>query len=498
MSEMINSSKKANALKTIARLRDEGVNPYPDKFAKKIDIGEIAKLELGASVETAGRIILLRDIGKITFAHIQDFSGRIQIAAKEDLLGKEKYKWLLKTFDTGDFIGIKGELFATKTGEKTIQINEFSFLGKALNAMPEKWAGIKNQELKYRQRYLDLIASSETMKGFVFRSDLIREIRSFYWQNGFLEVETPTLMHNATGAVATPYITHNHALDIDLYLRISHELPHKTLIVGGFDKIFEIGKAFRNEGVDVSHLPEHTHLEHYVAYWNFEDNMNFTEKMFEHIFQSLKIPLKITMEDGVEIDFSFPWPRVNFIELIIEKTGIDIRQFNEADSLRQAIKEKNIQFESMDKMSLAGLADNLYKKIVRPKIINPTFLYYYPTYLQPLARRNDNDENIVDQFQLVVKGWEIVKAYSELVDPNDQEERFLEQAKNKELGEDETMEIDNDYIETMSHGMPPISGLGLGVDRLTALLSGKSNLRDVVLFPLLRPDNDKNINNRED
>lgn len=498
MSEIINNSKKANALKTIARLRDEGVNPYPDKFAKKIDIGEIAKLELGTPVETAGRIILLRDIGKITFAHIQDFSGRIQIAAKEDVLGKEKYKWLLKTFDTGDFIGVKGELFTTKTGEKTIQVNEFSFLGKALNAMPEKWAGIKNQELKYRQRYLDLIASPETMKGFVFRSDLIREIRSFYWQNGFLEVETPTLMHSATGAVATPYITYNNALDIDLYLRISHELPHKTLIVGGFDKIFEIGKAFRNEGVDVSHLPEHTHLEHYAAYWNFEDNMNFTEKMFEHIFKSLNIPLKITMEDGVEIDFSFPWPRVNFIELITEKTGIDIRKFNEANSLRQAIKEKNIQFEGMDKMSLSGLADNLYKKIVRPKIVNPTFLYYYPTYLQPLARRNDDDENIVDQFQLVVKGWEIVKAYSELVDPNDQEERFLEQAKNKELGEDETMEIDNDYIETMSHGMPPISGLGLGVDRLTALLSGKSNLRDVVLFPLLRPDNDKNPDVKED
>ena len=498
MSEIIDNSKKTNSLKTITRLRDEGVNPYPDKFSKKIDIGEIIKLELGTLVETAGRIILLRDIGKITFAHIQDFSGRIQIAAKEDVLGKEKYKWLLKTFDTGDFIGIKGELFATKTGEKTIQVNEFIFLGKALNAMPEKWAGIKNQELKYRQRYLDLIASPETMKGFVFRSDLIREIRSFYWQNNFLEVETPSLMHSATGAVATPYITHNNALDIDLYLRISHELPHKTLIVGGFDKIFEIGKAFRNEGVDVSHLPEHTHLEHYAAYWNFEDNMNFTEKMFEHIFQALKIPLKITMEDGTEIDFSFPWPRVNFIELIKEKTGIDIMQFSEADSLRNVIKEKSLQFDAMDTMSLAGLVDNLYKKVVRPKIINPTFLYYYPTYLQPLARRNDDDGNIVDQFQLVVKGWEIVKAYSELVDPVDQEERFMEQAKNKESGEDETMEIDNNYIEAMSHGMPPISGLGLGIDRLTALLSGKSNLRDVVLFPLLRPDNDKNTDSQEE
>lgn len=495
MSRVIDNSKRANSLKTIARLRDEGINPYPDKFSKKINIGEISKLELGTKVETAGRIVLLRDIGKITFAHIQDFSGRIQIAAKEDILGKEKYKWLLKTFDTGDFIGIRGELFITKTGEKTIQVNEFFFLGKALNAMPEKWAGIKNQELKYRQRYLDLIASPETIKGFVFRSDLVREIRNFYSQNNFLEVETPTLMHSATGAVATPYITHNNALNIDLYLRISHELPHKTLIVGGFDRIFEIGKAFRNEGVDVSHLPEHTHLEHYAAYWNFEDNMDFTEKMFEHIFKVLKIPEKITMEDGTEIDFSFPWPRVNFIELIKEKTGIDIMQFTEANSLRNAIKEKGVQFDGIDNMSLSGLADNLYKKVVRSKIINPTFLYYYPTYLQPLARRNDNNNNIVDQFQLVVKGWEIVKAYSELVDPVDQEERFMEQANNKESGEDETMEIDNNYIEAMSHGMPPISGLGLGIDRLTALLLGKINLRDVVFFPLLRPEEERGENN---
>lgn len=498
MPEITNKSKKVNSFKTIDRLRSEGINPYPDKFSKKLNIGEISKLELGSPIETAGRIVLLRDIGKITFAHIQDFSGRIQIAAQEDIIGKEKYKWLLKTFDTGDFIGVKGQLFETKTGEKTIRIDEFSFLGKALNPMPEKWAGIKNQELKYRQRYLDLIASPETMKGFIFRSNLVREIREFYWQSGFLEVETPTLMHSATGAVATPYVTHNNALDLDLYLRISHELPLKTLIVGGFDKIFEIGKAFRNEGVDVSHLPEHTHVEHYAAYWDFKDNMDFTEKMFEHIFKTLKIPLKITMEDGVEVDFSFPWPRVNFIELVREKTGIDVMKFDEADVLRTAIKEKGIQFDGLDVMSLSGLADNLYKKVVRPKLINPTFLCYYPTYLQPLARRNDDNPDIVDQFQLIIKGWEIVKAYSELVDPTDQEQRFIEQARNKESGEEETMEIDNDYIETMSHGMPPISGLGLGIDRLTALLTGKSNLRDIVLFPLLRPGNDKASDEQKD
>lgn len=478
--------KKEEALKMLNWLRQSGVNPYPEKFNKQISVGKARELEIDSFVETAGRITTLRTMGRITFAHIQDFSGRMQVAVKEDISGKEKYKWFLKTFDIGDFIGLKGKIFTTRAGEKTIQIEDFVFLGKALSLMPEKWYGIKNQELKYRQRYLDLIANPETIKGFLFRSALIRELREFYWENEFIEVETPTLLHSATGAVAKPYVTHNNALDIDLCLRISHELPLKTLIIGGFDRVFEIGKAFRNEGTDVSHLPEHTHLEHYAAYWNYKDNIDFTEKMFRHIFEKLKIPTKIKMEDGVEIDFEFPWPKLNFIELMQKETGIDIMEYDNADELRSEVKAKKIQLEGIDAMSLSGLADNLYKKIVRPKLINPTFLYYYPTYLQPLARRNDNYSGIVDQFQLVVKGWEIVKAYSELVDPIDQEQRFVEQAKNKELGEEETMEIDYKYLKAMSYGMPPISGLGMGIDRLTALFLGKLNLRDVVFFPLLR------------
>lgn len=488
------NNKRESALKTVEWLRQSGVNPYPEKFEKKVSIGEAYKLDIDVVAETAGRIILMRTMGKLTFAHIQDFSGRMQVVVKDDVIGSEKYDWFLKAFTVGDFIGVKGKIFLTKTGEKSIQVEEFAFLGKALAMMPEKWSGVKNQELKYRQRYLDLIGNSDTMKGFLFRSKLIREMREFYWMNNFVEVETPTLMHGATGAVAKPYITHNNALDIDLCLRISHELPLKTLIVGGFDRIFEIGKAFRNEGIDVSHLPEHTHLEHYAAYWNYEDNMNFTEKMFRHFFEKLEIPTKITMEDGQEIDFSFPWPRLNFVELIKGDTGIDVMAFSDANELRTEIKNKQFNFEGIDEMSLSGLVDNLYKKVVRPKLINPTFLFNYPTYLQPLARRSDSDANLVDQFQLVVKGWEVVKAYSELVDPVDQEQRFVEQARNKELGEDETMEIDHEYIKTMSHGMPPISGLGMGIDRLVALFLGKMNLRDVVLFPLLRPEN----NNPED
>jgi len=480
--------KKEDALNAIDQLRQSGINPYPEKFNKQVSIGAARKLELDALVETAGRIILFRPMGRLAFAHIQDFSGRMQIAAKEDILGKERYELLLKIFDVGDFIGVKGNIFTTKAGEKSIQVQDFTLLGKALSMMPEKWSGIKDQELKYRQRYLDLIANSDTMKGFLFRSDLIRELREFYWENEFIEVETPTLMHSATGAVAKPYTTHSNALDVNLHLKISHELPLKTLIVGGFDRIFEIGKAFRNEGIDVSHLPEHTHLEHYVAYWNYEDNMNFTEKMFKHLFDKLEVPMKITMEDGVVVDFSFPWARVNFVELMKTRAGIDVMKFDNADELRAKIKEKGIQFEGVNEMSLSGLVDNLYKKVVRPELINPTLLYYYPTHLQPLARRNDSDPNIVDQFQLVVNGWEIVKAYSELVDPVDQEKRFLEQTRSKELGENETMEIDYEYIKTMSYGMPPISGFGMGIDRLVALFLGKPNLRDVVFFPLLRPE----------
>ena len=483
------NEKREEAKKVVEQLREAGINPYPEKFNKQIDINKVAELEPGQEVETAGRVVLLRTIGKITFAHLQDFSGRMQVAIKRDVVEEESYSWFLKTFDVGDFLGVKGEIFLTKTGEKTILIKEPTFLGKALLGMPEKWSGVKDQETKYRQRHLDLIANPNSMKTFLFRSDLIRKLREFYWEHDFQEVETPTLMHKATGAVAKPYVTHHDALDLDLYLRISHELPLKNLITGGFERIFELGKAFRNEGIDVSHLPEHTHLEHYVAYWNYEDNMDFTEKMFRYLVEELELPGVIEMEDGVRIDMSFPWPRVNFVELMKEKTGIDVASYSEAESLRAKLREKGISLDGAEDMSAPGLIDNLYKKVVRPKLINPVFLYGYPAHTQPLARRNDQDPTMVDQFQLVIRGWEVVKAYSELVDPVEQEERFTEQAKSKEKGEEEVMEIDHDYIKTMSYGMPPISGFGLGVDRLTALLLGKNNLRDVVLFPLLRPEN---------
>jgi lysyl-tRNA synthetase class 2 len=416
----------------------------------------------------------------------------MQVVFKKDLLGEELYKLVTKNHDLGDFIGVEGTIFTTKTGEKSVLVQTWTFLGKALLPPPGKFHGLKDREVLHRKRYLDLMTNQDTRARFAFRSNFIRAMREFYWRQGFHEVETSTLMHHATGAAARPYHTHNNALDIDLVLRISHELPLKELVVGGFERVFELGKAFRNEGHDPSHLPEHTHLEHYAAYWSFEDNIRFTESMFDYLFETLKLPkiLALKDRDGKEhqVDWSTPWPRVNYIELIKTDTGIDVMSYSSADTLRADIKARGIEFEGMREMGLTSLIDNLYKKVSRPKLIQPTILFNYPKILQPLARVNDQSADLVDQFQLVVNGWEIVKAYSELVDPIDQRERFVQQAEQRQAGDDEAMDMDEGYLTAMEHGMPPISGWGMGVDRVLALLTGQDNLRDVVLFPLMRPE----------
>jgi len=475
----------------LEKIKSAGLNPYPEKFDKQNSLTQAKTLPEGTKVKVAGRVMTKREMGKIAFCHLQDFSGKMQIVFKLDKIGQEQFKFLSKIVDLGDFLGIEGQIFTTQKGEISVLAGKYVFLGKALRSLPEKWHGLKDSEIIYRQRYLDLLMNEDSKKIFEFRSDFIRAIREFYWQENFLEVETPTFMHQATGATATPYKTHNNALDIDIYLRISHELPLKELIIGGWEKVFELGKAFRNEGVDPSHLPEHTHLEHYCAYWNFEDNIKFTEKMIDYLFVKLKINKKIDLigrdEKTHQVNWSTPFKRVNFIELLKHDTKIDIRKYDSAKDLLKDIKKAKIEFEGMSDMSLAGLVDNLYKKVSRPKIINPTILYHYPKYLQPLARINDDDKNIVDQFQLVVNGWEIVKAYSELVDPIDQKERFKQQLKAKAGGEVEVMESDKEFITALEYGAPPISGWGMGLDRVIALLTGQTNLRDVVLFPLLRP-----------
>jgi len=473
----------------LQRIKDAGVQPYPERFARTYSLADAKELPERTEVKVGGRIMTLRDMGKICFVHLQDASGKMQVVL-QTLLG-EDYEFFLKNFDLGDFVGVEGEIFKTKKGEISVLVKKYTFLSKALRPISTKHFGIKDKEIRYRQRYLDLITNPETKKRFDFRSDFIRALREFYWKQGFREVETPVLLHKATGAHAKPYKTHNNGLDIDVVLRISHELPLKELIVGGYEKIFEIGKAFRNEGIDPSHLPEHTHLEHYVAYWNYKDNIKFTEKMFKYLWKKLDLleTLKVKDKQGNErkVSFKFPWAKVNYVKMIKQDSGIDVAKYTDVAKLLADIKKKNIQIEGMDEMALPTLIDNLFKKVSRPKLVDPVFVIGYPKILQPLARSNDKDPRLVDQFQLVVNGWEIVKAYSELVDPKDQKERFDLQASMRDAGDDETMEGDDEFIRTLEYGSPPISGWGMGVDRFLAILTEQENLRDVVFFPLMRP-----------
>ena len=478
-------------LEKLKKIREQGINPYPNRFEKKQTIKEILGLKLGAPVQTAGRLLTIRAMGKIAFCHLKDASGQIQLVFKQDQVGDEPFKEFLKFFDAGDFIGLKGELFKTQKGEPSILVKTYQLLGKALRPMPEKWHGLKDTELKYRQRYLDLIANNESYERFLWRSELIKTLREFYWQNGFIELETPILVNNASGAIAKPFKTHYQALDLDVYLRIAPEVFLKEAIIGGFEKIFEIGRCFRNEGMDPSHLQDFTLVEHYVAYWNFEDNMKFSEEIFGYLLKKLfgKTKLMIKDQSGKEheIDFKPPWPRVSFAELIKKDCGLDLKKYPTAEKLRTAIIAKKIKIDGAQNLGRGNLIDALYKQVCRDKIIKPTFALYHPTDLSPLARKNDKDKEVVDRFQLVISGLEIVNAYSELVDPLDQKERFEKQVKAKAAGDAEAHGKDDEFVKALEYGSPPISGWGLGLDRLVALLTCQDNLRDVVLFPLLRP-----------
>lgn len=447
-------------LARLERIRSLGIPVYPETFLKTHKTEDITVLgasekvfrtpeEVIASptceVSIAGRIVLFRSFGKIAFAHLQDDSGRVQVMfSKEnckirvagkilDSVGEGEenigaFKFAEKLLDLGDFVGIRGEVFRTHKGEVTVFATEFEFLGKSLRPLPEKFHGLGDEEAKYRERHLDLISDESTMKRFKFRSDLIRTIREFYWKEGFTEIEGQVLTNAATGAAAKPYITHQNAMDTDVFLRISHEIPLKLMNIAGMEKIFELGKAFRNEGQDPSHLPEHLHLEHNCSYWTFRDNIAFTEKMFDYIFDTLKLDRKRKIlnknEELVDVDFTTPWAKVDYIEMVKKDTGIDVSTYTDVVKLRADIRAQGIEIEGMDSMGLTTLIDYLYKKMSRPKIVNPTFLYNYPIQLKPFARRNDENPEHADAFQLVLNGWELINSYSELVDPIDQAERF--------------------------------------------------------------------------
>ena len=473
-------------LKKLADLKEKGMSAFPERFERTHSLERAYSEKEGTKVVVTGRIMTMREMGKLAFVHLQDQSRKMQIVFELEHLGEDKFK-LLRLFDMGDIIGVEGDIFKTKKGEISVLVKEYKMLSKALRPLPEKWHGVKDREICYRQRYLDMIMNQETRDRFLLRSKMIKVVREYLEDHDFIEIETPVLATKASGALAKPFATHHNALDIDVYLRIAPETYLKRATVGGFERVFEFAKCFRNEGIDPSHLQEFTMLEYYASFWNYEDNMNFTEKMFVHMLEKLFGTLKITIEDQ-EIDFTPPWPRKKFRDLILEDCGIDIDECKNVKDLQKAIKEKKIDIEDMGKFGLPNLMDALYKKVSRPKLVKPTFVMQHPVDLKPLARRNDKDENIADSFQLLVNGWEIVNAYSEIVDPVDQRSRFEEQVRLKEAGDDEAMEAEEDFMVCMEHGMPPQSGWGMGIDRIITLLTGQDNLKDTVLFPLMRPE----------
>jgi len=466
---------------------DSGKASYPGKFDKTHACADAVALEDGtADVKCAGRIVAIRKIGKIAFGHIRDHSGKLQISFHVKTLGKEEYDFLLKHLDVGDYLGVTGEMFTTRTGEKTLNLSGCELLAKGLRPLPEKWHGLIDPELRTRQRYLDLLANEETWQRFGVRNKVIKLIRSYLETNDFFEVETPILQIASSGASARPFATHHNALDIPLYLRIAPETYLKRLMVGGYERVYEIGKCFRNEGVDASHLQEFTMLEYYAAYWNYRDNMKFIQAMIQKMVEEVNGSLVLEYQ-GTKLDFSGDWPEVTYRDLIFENTGIDLDKVETLEDLKKQITEKKLDMQLDQYVGLGGLMDGLYKKYSRGKLVQPMFLTMHPSELVPLARRNDDDPRKLDMFQVVVNTWEIVKAYSELVDPVEQRSRLLDQRALAEAGDEEAMMLEEDFILCMEYGMPPMSGLGLGIDRITTMLTDSKNIRDVIYFPSLRP-----------
>ena len=465
-------------------------NPYPAKYERTNTLKEAKELADGTKdVKLAGRVGFARKMGKLSFVKIKDLEANFQLEFREDVIGEERYDFFKRLIDSGDFIGAKGEIFTTQTGEKTLRVEEFTFLGKALRPLPEKFHGLQDTELKYRERYVDLITNEESRKVFYGRSKFYLFLRNYLDKHGFLEVETPIIQTSISGATAKPFFTHYNALDLDCNLRIAPECYLKELIAGGYDRVYEVAKCFRNEGMDPQHNPEFTQVEWYASYWDFEDNIVFFEDFLKEAFTYLTGSPIITYQ-GNELDFSKPFERINYVEKMREILGFDFLNETNIDEYKSKVVEKGFFTEKdmAEYKSISQLTDFLYKKLLRANIVGPVVMYNYPASLKPLARRNDDDSNIVDCFQVVVCGAEVCNAYSELVDPAIQRSTFEDQLKAKEAGDDETMDLDENYLLSMEQGMPPISGLGCGIDRLMMLAFDQASVRDVILFPTMKPN----------
>ena len=470
----------------IEDLRKAGEIPYKEKFERTCTISE-ARGKLGEHVKIAGRIVFRRIMGKFGFCQIRDIYDKIQISVGRNEFSEEDYNFYKKMIDIGDFIGVDGEVYETQTGEVTVKAEKITLLSKTLRPLPEKFHGVVDTEIKYRQRYLDLITNEDSRKIFLTRSKVVSFIRRFLEENGFIEVETPILQTSVSGASAKPFFTHHNALDIECNLRIATECHLKQCIGAGIDRVFELGKDFRNEGMDPSHLQEFTQVEWYASYWNYENNIAFFHDMLIKLMKGCLGTTKINYQ-GQEIEFDGEWPKIDYVARMREILGCDFLDIDDVDALKKIIVERKLfsYGELEECKTVRTLIDYVYKRKIRADIVNPTILYNYPASLIPLARRNDKDDRIIDVFQVVAGGAELVKAYSELVDPIVQRKTLELQLQEKMAGDEETMDVDEDFLLAMEHGMPPISGLGFGIDRFLQFIFDRPNIRDVVLFPLMK------------
>jgi lysyl-tRNA synthetase, class II len=479
-------------IKKAEELREMGVEPYGGAFYAADHAAELSGKYGGTSKEEleaasvrcslAGRIITFRDFGKAAFAHLQDSTGRIQIYLKRDVLG-EKHK-LLKKLDIGDIVGLEGRLFRTRTDELTVEVESFVLLTKAIRPLPEKWHGLKDVETRYRQRYVDLIVNPEVRQKFAKRSVIIKGVRDFLESRGFIEVETPMMHQIPGGATARPFETHHNALDIDLYLRIAPELYLKRLLVGGYERVYELNKNFRNEGISTRHNPEFSMLEFYIAFRDYNFLMSFTEELITTVAMKAAGTLMIPYGEEV-IDLTPPWPRVPILEAL-GKNGVPSEVFGDPEKAKSWCRANHIDIP--DGSSMGKILDEIFKEKVEPGLIQPTFITDYPVELSPLAKRKPDNPALVERFELFMSSREIANAFSELNDPFDQKERFLEQVKAKQAGDEEAHWMDEDFIRALEFGMPPAAGEGIGIDRLVMLLTNSQSIRDVILFPQLKPE----------
>jgi len=477
-------------LKTIQELRERGIDPYPHTYHPSHTTTAARELldaegERSRKVSVAGRVMAKRKMGKLAFLDVRDGAGRLQASLRRDLLGDEVYA-VLGDIGVGDFVGVEGELFITKTGEPTVEVSAVTILSKALRPLPEKWHGLVDVETRYRQRYLDLISNEDVRTTVALRSRIISSTRRFLESEGYLEVETPVLQSKAGGALARPFVTHHNALDEDLYLRIALELSLKKLIVGGIDRVYELGRVFRNEGISIRHNPEFTLMECYCAYADYEDMMTLTESLFASVAQDV-LGTTVVEFRGSKVQLAPPWRRVPLRDAVIEASGIDFEDYPDAERLHERMLQEGLHIEG--RPNRGRLIDELISATVEPKLEQPTFLLDYPAEMSPFPKKKRGNDRLVERFEAFICGLEFANAFTELNDPVDQMERLENQLRSR-VGNEDVQVADDDFIEAMEYGMPPTGGLGIGIDRLVMLLTSQDSIRDVILFPQLRGKRD--------